>query len=145
MADADCAVSSTQAQGASRSGHHAGGTQGCDALLVEQIQCATSTLKDCPANWNWDEIENNPFWCPDAAMAPKWEEFLDATRKAGSSCGAVVEVVAEGVPAGWGAPIYGKLEADIAAALMSINAVKGVEIGDGFASAELTGDRKSVV
>ncbi len=92
------------------------------------------------ANWNWDECEKNAFWCPDAQMAPKWEEFLDATRKAGSSCGAIVEVVAEGVPAGWGAPVYGKLDADIAAALMSINAVKGVEIGAGFASAALSGE-----
>lgn len=95
------------------------------------------------ANWNWDECEKNAFWCPDAEMAPKWEEFLDATRKAGSSCGAIVEVVAEGVPAGWGAPVYGKLDADIAAALMSINAVKGVEIGAGFASAALSGEENA--
>ena len=92
------------------------------------------------ANWDWTIVEQNPFWCPDAAMTPKWEEFLDATRKAGSSCGAIIEVVAEGVPAGWGAPIYGKLDGDIAAAMMSINAVKGVEIGAGFASAALSGE-----
>ncbi len=91
-------------------------------------------------NWNWDTVEQNPFWCPDAEAAVKWEEFLDATRKAGSSCGAIVEVVAEGVPAGWGAPIYGKLEADLAAGLMSINAVKGVEIGAGFGAAALSGE-----
>jgi len=91
-------------------------------------------------NWNWDVVEQNPFWCPDAEMAPKWEEFLDATRKAGSSCGAIIELVAEGVPPGWGAPIYGKLDSDIAAAMMSINAVKGVEIGAGFASAALSGE-----
>ena len=66
-------------------------------------------------NWNWDVVEQNPFWCPDAEMAPKWEAFLDATRKAGSSCGAIIEVVAEGVPPGWGAPIYGKLDSEIAA------------------------------
>ena len=92
------------------------------------------------ANWDWGIVEQNPFWCPDAAMVAKWEEFLDATRKAGSSCGAIIEVVADGVPPGWGAPIYGKLDGDIAAAMMSINAVKGVEIGAGFASAALSGE-----
>jgi len=92
------------------------------------------------ANWNWDVVEQNPFWCPDADMALKWETFLDETRKAGSSCGAIVEVVAEGVPPGWGAPVYGKLDADLAGALMSINAVKGVEIGAGFASAAMSGE-----
>lgn len=94
-------------------------------------------------NWDWNIIEQNPFWCPDAGMVAKWEEFLDTTRKAGSSCGAVIEVVAEGAPAGWGAPIYGKLDAEIAAALMSINAVKGVEIGAGFASAALSGEENA--
>jgi chorismate synthase len=92
------------------------------------------------ANWNWDTIEQNPFWCPDAEMATRWETFLDETRKAGSSCGAIIEVVADGVPPGWGAPVYGKLDADLAGALMSINAVKGVEIGAGFASAALSGE-----
>ena len=91
------------------------------------------------AAWDWAETANNPFWCPDAAAARRWESYLDAVRKAGSSVGAVIEVVAEGVPAGLGAPIYGKLDADLASAFMSINAVKGVEIGDGFASAALTG------
>ncbi|MBL8653952.1 MAG: chorismate synthase, partial [Alphaproteobacteria bacterium] len=91
------------------------------------------------AKWDWSACGENPFWCPDRDMAAKWEEFLDATRKAGSSVGAVIEVVAEGVPAGWGAPIYGKLDSDLAAAMMGINAVKGVEIGDGFAAAELSG------
>ncbi|MEP7209906.1 MAG: chorismate synthase, partial [Alphaproteobacteria bacterium] len=94
-------------------------------------------------NWNWDEVEKNPFWCPDADAAVKWESYLDERRKAGSSCGAIVEVIAEGVPAGWGAPIYAKLDADIAAALMSINAVKGVEIGAGFASAALSGEENA--
>ncbi|MCF3987966.1 chorismate synthase, partial [Pseudomonas aeruginosa] len=79
------------------------------------------------SRFDWAEIDNNPFWCPDAATAALWEEDLDAVRKAGSSVGAIVEVVAEGVPAGWGAPIYGKLDAELAGALMSINAVKGVE------------------
>jgi chorismate synthase len=92
------------------------------------------------ANWDWSITEQNPFWCPDYGTVAKWEAFLDATRKAGSSCGAIIEVVAEGVPAGWGAPIYGKLDAELAGALMSINAVKGVEIGAGFASAALSGE-----
>ena len=92
------------------------------------------------AKWDWDEVGKNPFFCPDAAAAERFADYLDDIRKAGSSIGAVVEIVAEGVPAGWGAPIYGKLDAEIASALMSVNAVKGVEIGDGFAAAELTGE-----
>jgi chorismate synthase len=92
------------------------------------------------ARWDWNEIGNNPFFCPDAKQAKFYEEFLDGVRKAGSSVGAVIEVVAEGVPAGLGAPVYGKLDADIAGALMGINAVKGVEIGDGFAAATLGGE-----
>ena len=91
-------------------------------------------------NFDWDEIGKNPFFCPDAKAAALWEDYLDRVRKAGSSVGAVIEVVAEGVPAGWGAPIYGKLDTDIAAAFMSINAVKGVEIGAGFAAAALSGE-----
>ena len=93
--------------------------------------------------WNWDETENNPFWCPDADMVPKWENFLDATRKAGSSTGAIVEVQASGVPAGWGAPIYGKLDGELAGAMMSINAVKGVEVGAGFGAASLSGEENA--
>jgi chorismate synthase len=92
------------------------------------------------ARWDWNEVANNPFFCPDAAMAAFYETYLDGIRKDGSSIGAVIEVVAEGVPPGLGAPIYGKLDADLAAAMMSINAVKGVEIGDGFASAALRGE-----
>ncbi len=92
------------------------------------------------SRWNWAEIDNNPFFCPDAETAALWADDLDAVRKAGSSLGAIIEVVAEGVPAGWGAPIYGKLDQDLASAMMSINAVKGVEIGDGFAAAALTGE-----
>lgn len=91
------------------------------------------------ARWDWAEVENNPFWCPDAETAKAWGTLLDETRKDGNSVGAIVEVEATGVPAGWGAPIYGKLDSEIAAALMSINAVKGVEIGAGFAAAALTG------
>ena len=94
-------------------------------------------------NWDWDNIETNPFWCPDAETASAWEDYLDAIRKDGSSVGAIIEVVASGVPAGWGAPIYGKLDADLAAAMMSINAVKGVEIGRGFEAAQLTGEENA--
>ena len=91
-------------------------------------------------NWDWSEVDRNPFFCPDASAAQEWESYLDGVRKAGSSAGAVIEVVAEGVAAGLGAPIYGKLDQDLAAAMMSINAVKGVEIGDGFAAAALAGE-----
>jgi chorismate synthase len=92
------------------------------------------------SRFQWAETLENPFWCPDADMVPVWTEHLETIRKAGSSTGAIVEVEATGVPAGWGAPIYGKLDAELAAALMSINAVKGVEIGAGFAAAALTGE-----
>jgi chorismate synthase len=92
---------------------------------------------------DWDEVAKNPFFCPDKDQAVFFENYLDGIRKSGSSIGAVIEVVAEGVPAGWGAPIYGKLDADLAAAMMSINAVKGVEIGDGFAAAELSGEENA--
>ncbi|MGC9369143.1 MAG: chorismate synthase [Paracoccaceae bacterium] len=90
--------------------------------------------------FDWDEIERNPFWVPDAAAAESWAGYLDGLRKSGSSVGAVIEVVARGVPAGLGAPIYGKLDTDLAAAMMSINAVKGVEVGEGMAAAALTGE-----
>ena len=93
--------------------------------------------------WDWNEAARNPFFCPDAGAAARFADDLDAIRKAGSSIGAVLEVVAEGVPPGWGAPIYGKLDAELASALMSVNAVKGVEIGDGFAAAELTGEENA--
>ena len=92
------------------------------------------------ARWDWDEVARNPFFCPDPDAAKAFETYLDGIRKAGSSVGAVLEVVAEGVPAGWGAPLYAKLDADLAGAFMSINAVKGVEIGDGFATAALRGE-----
>ncbi|WP_420561148.1 chorismate synthase [Tepidicaulis sp.] len=95
------------------------------------------------ANWDWDETARNDFWSPDAKAAELWESYLDEVRKAGSSCGAVIEVVAEGVPAGLGAPIYAKLDTDIAAAFMSINAVKGVEIGNGFEAASLSGEENA--
>lgn len=86
------------------------------------------------------EITRNPFFCPDAAAAARWEKLVDEARKSGSSLGAVVECVARGVPAGWGAPLYAKLDAELAHAMMGINAVKGVEIGDGFAAARNTGE-----
>jgi chorismate synthase len=92
------------------------------------------------ANFDADQIGQNPFFCPDAVAAKRWEALVDAARLAGSSIGAVVECVATGVPAGWGAPIYAKLDADLASAMMGINAVKGVEIGDGFAAAALSGE-----
>lgn len=92
------------------------------------------------ANFDPNEITNNPFFCPDAKAAARWERIVDDARLAGSSVGAVVECMANGVPAGWGAPIYAKLDADLASAMMGINAVKGVEIGDGFAAARLTGE-----
>src|SRR5215467_2036770 len=95
------------------------------------------------ARWDWDEVRRNPFFCPDAEKAGFFETYLDDVRRQGSSIGAMIEVVAEGVPAGLGAPIYGKLDSELAAALMSINAVKGVEIGDGFASAVLSGEQNA--
>ena len=102
------------------------------------VQMGTRTIDR--ARWDWEEVGKNPFFCPDAEAAKGFETYLDGIRKSGSSVGAVLEIVADNVPAGWGAPIYGKLDADLAAALMSINAVKGVEIGDGFAAAALTGE-----
>jgi chorismate synthase len=95
------------------------------------------------SQWDWDEIGRNDFFCPDATTVEIWSEYLAGIRKAGSSVGAVIEIVADGVPAGLGAPIYAKLDQDIAAGLMSINAVKGVEIGDGMAVAELTGEENA--
>ena len=95
------------------------------------------------AAWDWNEVEKNPFWCPDAGAAARWEALLMEVRKNGSSLGAVIEVVASGVPAGLGEPVYDKLDADLAKAMMSINAVKGVEIGAGFGAAELSGEENA--
>jgi len=95
------------------------------------------------AAWDWAAVEDNPFWCPDRQMAQRWEGFLDGVRKAGNSTGAVVEVVAEGVPPGWGDPTYGKLDAELASAMMGINAVKAVEIGAGFGAAALSGEQNA--
>ena len=93
--------------------------------------------------WRWANVRKNPFWCPDALIAKEWANYLDTVRKRGSSVGAVIEVVASGVPAGLGAPVYGKLDADLASAMMSINAVKGVEIGAGFEAASLSGEENA--
>ncbi|HCY54418.1 MAG TPA: chorismate synthase [Oceanicaulis sp.] len=92
------------------------------------------------SRWDWDEVSRNDFFCPDAGTAKLWEADMDAVRKAGSSVGALVEIVASGVPAGWGAPVYGKLDADLASAMMSINAAKSVEIGAGLEAASLRGE-----
>ena len=95
------------------------------------------------SRWDWAEVERNPFWCPDSVAAAAWEIYLDGVRKSGSSIGAVIEIVASGVPVGLGNPIYQKLDADLASAMMSINAVKAVEIGDGFAAAALSGEENA--
>lgn len=95
------------------------------------------------SRWDWAEVDNNPFFCPDPVAAAQWAEYLDGIRKAGSSIGAVVEVVASGIPAGLGDPLYDKLDSDLASAMMSINAVKGVEIGEGFNAAALTGEENA--
>jgi chorismate synthase len=105
------------------------------------IQMGTQTI--VRKRWSWDDVAKNPFFCPDATVVVPWTEYLEGVRKAGSSCGAIVEVVAEGIPAGLGAPVYGKLDAEIASAMMSINAVKGVEIGDGFATAVMSGEENA--
>ncbi|MBX6320648.1 MAG: chorismate synthase [Rhodospirillaceae bacterium] len=116
-----------------------------DRLLPEPVSIRGALVQVGPhaidrGRWDWAAVEENPFWCPDREAARAWEAYIDSVRKAGSSAGAVVEVVASGVPAGLGAPVYGKLDADLAAAMMSINAVKGVEIGAGFAAAALSGE-----
>ncbi len=95
--------------------------------------------------WDWAEVERNPFWCPDADAASRWAARLDEIRKAGSSIGGIVEVIASGVPAGWGAPVFDRLDADLAKAVMSVPAVKGVEIGAGFAAASMSGPENNDV
>ena len=115
----------------------------CPSLLLRGALVQMGPHAIDRARWNWENIGRNPFWCPDSVMAAHWETFLDAIRKSGSSTGGIVEVVAEGVPAGLGEPVYDKLDADIAKALMSINAVKGVEIGDGFATAAFSGEENA--
>jgi len=114
-------------------------------LVLPDIKIRASLVQVGPHkidydNFDWDQVDQNPFFCADPKAAVLWADYLDGIRKDGNSVGAIIEVVAEGVPAGWGAPVYGKLSADLASAMMSINAVKAVEIGAGFDSAELTGD-----
>ncbi|NCO03493.1 MAG: chorismate synthase [Alphaproteobacteria bacterium] len=94
-------------------------------------------------NWDWSQVDQNPFWCPDASAAKSWEDYLDGQRKNGSSAGAIVEVVASGIPAGLGAPVYDKLDSDLAKAMMSINATKAVEIGAGFGAVEWGGEQNA--
>ncbi len=113
----------------------------CVSIRGALVQLGTEKIDR--ANWDWEEVDRNPFFSPDHATVQGWSAYLDAIRKAGSSCGAVVEIVAEGVSAGLGAPLYGKLDQDIAAAFMSINAVKGVEIGEGFACASFSGEENA--
>ncbi|MBT5074970.1 MAG: chorismate synthase [Kordiimonadaceae bacterium] len=114
-----------------------------DSIKITGALVQIGNKKINPDNWDDGEISNNPFWCPDAIMAAQWETYLVEVRKSGSSIGAVIEIRASGVPAGLGAPIYGKLDADLASAMMSINAVKGVEIGAGFGSAMLRGEENA--
>ena len=109
-------------------------------VSVRAALIQVGALKIDRDKWDWAEVDRNPFFCPDTAAAEAWAKHVDKLRKAGSSVGGVVEVVASGVPAGLGAPVYGKLDEDLAHAMMGINAVKGVEIGAGFAAAELTGE-----
>jgi chorismate synthase len=112
-------------------------------VTIRGALVAMGTQNISRANWNWDETANNPFFCPDASAIAPWTEYLESVRKNGSSVGAVIEVVAEGIPAGLGAPVYAKLDNELASALMSINAVKGVEIGDGFATAAMSGEENA--
>jgi chorismate synthase len=112
-------------------------------VVIRGALVQMGTQKIDRANWSWSAVDENPFFCPDAAAAQAWEAYLEGIRKSGSSVGAIIEVVAEGVPAGLGAPVYAKLDNELASALMSINAVKGVEIGDGFATAALTGEQNA--
>jgi chorismate synthase len=113
------------------------------AVKIRGALVQMGTQKAGRAKWDWDEVDRNPFFCPDHSAVQSWAAYLDEVRKKGSSCGAIIEIVAEDVPAGLGAPLYGKLDQDIAAALMSINAVKGIEIGAGFASAAFSGEENA--
>jgi chorismate synthase len=115
-------------------------------LIIPEVRIRAYLVElggDSVSGIDLDEVERNPFNCPDAAAAQRWEQKVDEARKAGSSLGAIIECVADGVPPGWGAPVYAKLDAELASALMSINAAKGVEIGDGFAAARLRGEENA--
>jgi len=110
-----------------------------DGIAIKGCLVQVGPHKIDRSRFDWAEVDNNPFFCPDPVVAKEWETYLDGIRKDGSSIGAVLEIVAKGVPVGWGQPVYDKLDADLAKAMMSINSLKGVEIGDGFDSAALTG------
>jgi chorismate synthase len=112
-----------------------------DGVKVRGAVVQLGTQKIDRSKWDWDATGDNPFWCPDRQAGQAWEGYLDDVRKRGSSCGAIIEVVASGIPVGLGDPVYDKLDADLAKGLMSINAVKGVEIGDGFAVAAMSGEQ----
>ncbi|HEY4265190.1 MAG TPA: chorismate synthase [Micropepsaceae bacterium] len=114
---------------------------GAVTIRAALIQMGTLTIDR--GRWDWDEVLRNPFNAPDAGAVDPWTDYLERLRKSGSSCGAIVEVVADGIPVGLGAPVYGKLDADLASAMMSINAVKGVEIGAGMGAAALTGEENA--
>ena len=114
-----------------------------DGITVRGALVQMGPHKIDRSRWDWAEVDNNPFFCPDAQTAAQWAEYLDGIRKSGSSVGAVVEVVASGVPVGLGDPLYDKLDSDLACAMMTINAVKGVEIGNGFEAAALTGEENA--
>jgi chorismate synthase len=114
-----------------------------DAVTIRGAVIQIGSQKIDRANWDWNATADNPFWCPDRQAAQGWEGYLDDVRKRGSSCGAVIEVVASGAQVGLGDPVYDKLDADLAKALMSINAVKGVEVGDGFATAAMSGEENA--
>jgi chorismate synthase len=113
------------------------------AVVVRAALAQIGPLPVNRARWDWEQVGENPFWCPDPEMVAVWEKHLETVRKAGSSTGAIIELEALGVPAGWGAPVYGKLDGELAGALMSINAAKGVEIGAGFAAAALSGEENA--
>jgi chorismate synthase len=114
-----------------------------DGIQIRGAVVSIGDQKIDPSNWDWDTVSQNPFWCPDAKAAKDWEAYLDSVRKDGNSVGAIIHVEATGVPAGWGAPVYGKLDSDIAMGLMSINAAKGVEIGAGFEAARWSGTQNA--
>jgi chorismate synthase len=114
-----------------------------EGVTIRGAVVQLGTQKIDRSKWDWAATADNPFWCPDRQAAQVWEGYLDEVRKRGSSCGAVIEVEASGVPVGLGDPVYDKLDADLAKALMSINAVKGVEIGDGFATAAMSGEQNA--
>lgn len=114
-----------------------------DAIIIRGALVQLGSHRVERSFWDWSEVEQNPFWCPDAKAAVEWEGVLEAVRKEGLSLGAVIEVVATGVPIGLGEPVYDKLDGDLARAMMTINAVKGVEIGAGFSAAAMTGEENA--